>query len=246
MSNVLFRSLLNQCGTVYSYKKVRRKDNSMGFTAQESEAGAVSICKALDGECKDLDSSKKKVHEDLTMVKYSTALADAGRRLLQNLEHSSRQLKGTMEVRKMTRFETHAGRIRRGVPIFVTWSPDEKRNVLMIRMHRARANDAIHTLDRKMRRFGQRLQPSMGQDYVTMAIPAEDMGKWLPNYEYRHASWLATDSQVSMDSGLAFCSYVSVCGDCEFAPCARIATVEMQTMAARISSEATLSPKVAS
>ena len=83
MSNVLFRSLLNQCRTVYSYEKVRRTYNSMGFTAEELEAGAVSICKALDGEYKDLDGSKKKVHGDLTKVKYSTALTDAGRRLLQ-------------------------------------------------------------------------------------------------------------------------------------------------------------------
>ena len=103
-----------------------------------------------------------------------------------------------MEVRKMMRFDTHAGRIRRGAPIFVTWSPDEKHNVLMIRMHRARANDPIHTLDHKLKRFGQRLQPSMGQDYVTMAIPAEDMEKWLPNYDDRRAI-LARDGLASVD-----------------------------------------------
>jgi hypothetical protein len=57
----------------------------------------------------------------------------------------------------------------------VTWSPDEKRNVLMIRMHRSRANDPIHTLDPNLERFGERLRPCMGQDYVTMAIPASDM-----------------------------------------------------------------------
>jgi hypothetical protein len=246
MRDVLFRSLLNQCRTVYSYEKVRRKDNSMGFAAEELEAGAVSICKALGGEYKDLDGSKKKVHGDLAKLKNSTALTDAGRRLLQNLEHSSRQLRGAMEVREIMRFETHAGRIRRGVPIFVTWSPDEKHDVLMIRMHRARANDPIHKLDRKLQRFGQRLQPAMGQDYVTIAMPAKDMGKCCRITTIVEPSWLGTDSQASMDSGLAFCSYVSFCGDCEFAPCARIATVEMQTMAARISSEATLSPKVAS
>jgi hypothetical protein len=99
---------------------------------------------------------------------------------VKTLEHSSRQLKGTVEVRKMMRFDTRAGRIRRGVPIFVTWSPDEKCNVLVIRMHRARANDPM---DRKMKRFGRMLQLSMGQDYVTMAIPTEDVGKWLPNYD---------------------------------------------------------------
>jgi hypothetical protein len=128
---------------------------------------------------------------------------------VKTLEHSSRQLKGTVEVRKMMRFDTRAGRIRRGVPIFVTWSPDEKCNVLVIRMHRARANDPM---DRKMKRFGRRLQLSMGQDYVTMAIPAEDVGKWLPNYDDLRAILVRDGSQASMDSGLAFCSYVSFCG----------------------------------
>jgi hypothetical protein len=130
-------------------------------------------------------------------VKYSTALTDAGRRLLRNLEHSSRQLKGTMEVRKITRFKTHAGRIRRGVPIFVTWSPDEKHNVLMIRMHRARANDPIHTMD-QVEEIRTKAPTSMDQDSVTMAIPAEDVEKWLPNYDDRRAI-LARDGLASVD-----------------------------------------------
>ena len=132
MGNVLFRSMLNQCRTVYSYENVRREDGSMGFTAAELEAGAISICLALDGHYKDLDGKLKKVNGDFTKVKYAINLKEAGKRLLQNLEHTSRQLKGTMEVRKIMRYETNAGRVRRGVPIFVTFSPDEKHNVFFI------------------------------------------------------------------------------------------------------------------
>ena len=44
MGNVLFRSLLNQCRTVYSYEKIKRQDGSLGFSAAELEAGAISIC----------------------------------------------------------------------------------------------------------------------------------------------------------------------------------------------------------
>ena len=68
MSNVLFRSMLNQCRTVYSYEKVRRADGSMGFTAAELESGAISICRALDGKYKDLDGRLKKVNGDFTKV----------------------------------------------------------------------------------------------------------------------------------------------------------------------------------
>jgi hypothetical protein len=198
MSNVLFQSLLNQCRAVCSHAKVRRRDNSLGFAAEELEAGAFSFCKALGGEYKDLDDSKKKVNGDLARVKYSTAFIDAGRRLLRNLEHSSRQLQGAMEVRKMMRLDTRARRIRRGVPILVTWSPDEKHNVLMIIMHRPSASDPIHTLGPKLKKFGERLQPSMSEDYVTMAIPAADVGKWLSNYGDRRAI-LARNGLASAD-----------------------------------------------
>ena len=64
MGSVLFRSLLNQCRTVYSYEKVRRADGSMGFTAMELEAGAISMRQALDGKYKDLDGRLKKVIGD--------------------------------------------------------------------------------------------------------------------------------------------------------------------------------------
>ena len=130
MGSVLFRSMLNQCRTVYSYETMRRSDGSKGFTAAELEAGAISICQALDGKYKDLDGRMKSVNGDFTKVRYAPKLNEAGKRLLQNLEHTSRQLKGTMEVRKLMRYETNAGRIRRGAPIFVTFSPDEKHNVL--------------------------------------------------------------------------------------------------------------------
>ena len=78
MSNVLFRSLLNQCRTVYSYEKVRRSDGSMGFSAAELESGAISICQALDGKYKDLNGRLKKVNGDFTKVRYAVHLNEAG------------------------------------------------------------------------------------------------------------------------------------------------------------------------
>ena len=71
---------------------------------------------------------------DWTKVRFVKGLPRAAQRLVQNVEHASRQLPGTHQVRKLMRFATHAGRIRRGVPIFVTFSPDEKHNLLMLRL----------------------------------------------------------------------------------------------------------------
>ena len=144
MGNILFRQALNLARTVYSYETVKREDGSYGFTPAELEEGAVSICKALDGSYKDLDGRMKKVKGDLTKVKYAVELTEAARRILQNLEHTSRTIPGTMEVRKVMRYDTHAGRIRRGVPIFITFSPDEKQNVLMLRLTRSRKSDPAH------------------------------------------------------------------------------------------------------
>ena len=99
----------------------------MGFTSEELEAGAISICQALDGKYKDLDGKFKKVNGDFTKVRFASNLNEAGRRLLQNLADSTRQIKGTMEVRKLMRFETNAGRVRRGVSIFITFHQTKNR-----------------------------------------------------------------------------------------------------------------------
>ena len=54
----------------------------------------------------------KKVKGDITKVKYARELTAAARRILQNLEHVTRNIPGTMEVRRLMRYDTHAGRIR--------------------------------------------------------------------------------------------------------------------------------------
>ena len=85
------------------------------------------------------------------------------------------------------RYETNAGRIRRGVPIFVTFSPDEKHNTLMIRLQRSRKNDPIHMLDESNKKFGARDEPPMDADYVEMQVTCEETTRWLPNYDERRA-----------------------------------------------------------
>ena len=73
----------------------------------------------------------------------------------------------------MMRFQTNAGRVRRGVPIFVTFSLDEKHNALMLRLHRSRANDPIHKLDKENQKFGTRAMPNVDQDFVEMQVTLE-------------------------------------------------------------------------
>ena len=71
MGSVLFRSLLNQCKTIYSYEKIKREDGGMGLTAAELEAGAISLCSALDGKYKDLDGNVKQVKGDFAKITFA-------------------------------------------------------------------------------------------------------------------------------------------------------------------------------
>ena len=168
-----------------------------------------------------MNGKLKRVNGDFTKVRYATTLNEAGKRLLQNLEHTSRQLKGTMEVRRTMRYQTNAGRNRRGVPIFVTFSPDEKHSVLLLRLHRSRKNDPIHMLDSKNRRYGARNEPDMDQDYVDMNVSMSQILDWLPEYDERRAI-AARDGLASVEAFriavILTCRYIFGMRVCMFCP----------------------------
>ena len=147
----------------------------------------------------------KPVNGDLTKVRYAIGLPDASRRLLQNLEHSTKQIPGTHEVRKIMRYDTNAGRVRRGVPIFVTFSPDEKHNLLMLRLLRCRQNDPATLVDPVGQKMGERLQPELGLDLLELGVPIKDiLGTIIPGYDDRRAL-LARDPLASVDGFRTLC-----------------------------------------
>eukprot|EP00973_Karenia_brevis_P023690 3264404-Karenia_brevis.AAC.1 len=147
---------------VFSHLKVKKQDGSFNLSKADIEEGAISICHALSGEYIDLRNKSRKirVNGDMTKLRFMP-LSDAARMLLTSLEHTSRKIPGTMEVRKLMRYATHAGRIRKGIPIFITWSPDEKHNILMLRLSRSRMNDPINHLDSNQisAKFGKLMEP---------------------------------------------------------------------------------------
>ena len=74
----------------------------------------------------------------MAKVRYAPGLGAAAQRLLRNLAHRPRRLPGTQATRRRMRFDTHANRVRYGLPIFMTCSPDEARSLLMMRLSRTR------------------------------------------------------------------------------------------------------------
>ena len=185
--NYLFRSTLNLSRTLYSYATERREDGTRGFSGKELEEGAISICNALAGKYRDLDGKIKKVNGDMTKIRYAVNLTPAAKRLLQNIEHSTRKIPGTQEVRKLMRYETHAARVRRGVSIWFTLSPDEKHNLLMLRLSRSRRADPANEVDPLSRRFGLLDEPVIDTDFEALGLPVELLQRLLPTYDDRRA-----------------------------------------------------------
>ena len=130
------------------------------------------------------------------------ALSKAARRLLQNIEQVSKKESGTQEVRRQMRFDTNALRIRYGVPIFVTFTPDEAHNRIMLRLSRARNNDPvfIHGRDAVGAATAARTEPSLLGDAndVFFGLPVADALCSVPAYDERRKI-IARDSLASVD-----------------------------------------------
>ena len=137
---LFFRAAVNLSRTTYAYQ--RRHGQDIELTPAKLEEGAKQIVNALWGSYS-TPTGKQKVNGDLTKVRWVEGSSPAAYRLLQNIEHASRSLPGTQEARRIMRFDTQALRIMFGLPMFVTFSPDESHNLLMIRFARIRQNDTF-------------------------------------------------------------------------------------------------------
>ena len=145
----------------------------------------MRICKALYGKYTAANGKLMEVRGDMTKLRFVPGLSAAAKRLLQNIEHTSRKLPGTQETRRLMRFDTHAYRVRYGVSLFVTFSPDESHNLLMLRMSRTRRSDPVFADGRDVvgAEFCGRKQPAFGQDLgddVVLHMPVEELRRTLP------------------------------------------------------------------
>ena len=99
-------------------------------------------------------------------------LSHAARRILDRFFAIAQQIPGTNEVRTLMRYHTHAARIALGVPLFITWSPDEKHNLIMIRLSRARQKDPATLCEDKesLKRCSQRHEPAVDTDLSALSL----------------------------------------------------------------------------
>ena len=127
--------------SLFAFENEKREEGGHGFTPKELETAACEICNALSGTYKDGRGRKLQVKGDLSKVRLVKTLSKPARRILDRVHTVAQNIEGTNEVRTIMRYDTHAFRIAHGVPLFVTISPDEKHNLLIMRLSRARRND---------------------------------------------------------------------------------------------------------
>ena len=200
--NYMFRSSLNLSQSLYAYERTNHKATGAKFTPRDLETGAVAIAEALWGKYKDVNGKLQTVNGDITKVSYVPGLSEAAHVLLKNIAHTSRKLPGTVETRRMMRFITQAYRIRYGTAIFVTFSPDESQNLLMIKFSRTRRNDPVwkHADVARARRFCDWSSPDLLIDpcECVLSVSPTELLESLPSYDERRRI-LATDSLASVE-----------------------------------------------
>ncbi|CAK0853990.1 unnamed protein product [Prorocentrum cordatum] len=104
---------------------------------------------------------------------------------------------------RVMRFETNALRVRYGVPIFVTFSPDEGHNLLMVRLSRTRRQDPVHKAaddEAHSRLAGGRGWPRVAPDMdgLRMDLPMATGEAGVPPWNERRRI-LARDPMASVD-----------------------------------------------
>ena len=98
------------------------------------------------------------------------------------------------------RYESIATRVVHGVALFITFSPDEKHNILMLRLSRTRRNDPVNEADELSRRFGGRTVPETSVDYALLGLDVQKLRDRLPTYKERRRM-MARDPLACVDDG---------------------------------------------
>ena len=166
LSSVLFQSSVNMARSVRLADYRKDGQTECQYSQSELERAAVSIVDALYGTFKDPSTGKHaNVRGDFSKLKYVQSLDPIARRLAAGASAVARKIEGTNEVRTLMRYDTHAARIAHGVPLFFTMSPDERHNLVMVRLSRSRNKDPVNRRAARARHgptHGGLWEPSLG------------------------------------------------------------------------------------
>ena len=146
----MFRSAANLSRTVYvtvlNTPVYDAQQNSWRrLTATDIDKASLELLlAALTGHYTESTGRKQPVNGDMTKVGRVQNLSSTAVKLLRSISQTSQRLPGTQEARRHMRHDIEAMRVRFGLPVFVTFSPDEARKLLYVRLCRTRASDPGH------------------------------------------------------------------------------------------------------
>ena len=169
--NYLFRTLVNlqQNSFMYAVPDPQAPGRNRMLTNAEIAAGSLEVMSKLDnGLYTDITGALKPVNGDFTKLRHVAGLSPAAQRVLCNTEARTRNIPGTHEIRKTMRHQTNAYRVCFGTALFITFSPKESDNSLIIRLVRARQSDPAVVEDGSAK-FQQRHTPALDVDYMNLS-----------------------------------------------------------------------------
>eukprot|EP00438_Fugacium_kawagutii_P012955 Skav231714 [mRNA] locus=scaffold1306:362022:371836:+ [translate_table: standard] len=211
--NLFFRAAINLSPSFCRFDAPIYDEAAAAFralTAPDIEAGAAQLVRALAGTYSDLHGKPRAVQGDVTKLRYVRNLRPAARKLLQHMKGTAKALPGTQEARRQMRFEIGAMRVRYGVPLFITVSPDEAHQWLFVRMARTRVSDPVRAaspaqewicgdrdfppldgdlhvpihIERLRRAFPERVDAAMRQADSLWAAAVQDAQRTVPRTSY--------------------------------------------------------------
>ena len=131
-------------------------------------------------------------------------------KMLDSVQATFQKIEGTQEIRTLMRHNITAYRVFYGVPIMVTFTPNEKHSALIIRLSRTRASDPMasgcdsksctrteqcHLCKLNMQKWGQLYEPELleqshedltkTEQDETVEVPFVQVASWVPDCDQR-------------------------------------------------------------
>lgn len=166
---------------------------------------------------------QQKVAGDINKLHLVPKLSKIAKSMLARVRAMTRKIPGTNEVCTLMRYDTHAARISQGTPIFLILSPDEKHNLILIRMCRTRKKDPANLGDAVASQWGERLKPSLHADAdIVKKMSPEELAQIVPDFDCRRRM-ISRDALASVDGFRTYIFFLSICLGCAFVQIALIA-----------------------
>ena len=162
------------------------------YSGRDFRDAAITILRSLEGTAT-IGGHSVSVNGDLNKVRNVREVQKnpVASKMLDSVQATFRKIPGTQEVRMLMRHEITAFRVMYGMPLLITFAPNEKHNTLMLVLSRLRESDPMAKCDERLAKFGQLDQPNLVErpdtelNKVEIEIPIDSLKEHLPTMDER-------------------------------------------------------------